>query len=412
MRHQYASRELTSESLSSSLDTPQPSQAGPGSGNASMLDRMNFVNDMGAWFISQVDLIDGMEGTELRQRSMGVFQTLVEASRTFQMGGGVDVSAMPMAPTAEHMPSMAAITPELVSLVQPYLSSQVADASGSAYAPVISRRPTPRPEHIERQAATHGKSIVDLVGKIMGLKLKLPGEERTFSLTTYADEESVGRILRNCVSTNIESPDQVAYILATAWQESRLGEWMTESGWLSERSAERYAEKNYGPSGRDPERARRNGNTEEGDGGRYMGRGYVQLTWKNNYERMSTVLIDSGYSYTQDGVTYGDGNNGTTEIDLVTNYNHVNRNKELAARILVLGMDGGEYVNDGRGLDHYIPEDSTATRSNFENARRIVNGSDKKALIATNAITIQTLLRRDNTWTDAYNLTKGNLHGP
>ena len=40
------------------------------------------------------------------------------------------------------------------------------------------------------------------------------------------------------------------------------------------------------------------------------GRGYVQLTWKNNYERMSNfskILVIN----THNGVVYGDGKNGT-----------------------------------------------------------------------------------------------------
>jgi hypothetical protein len=118
---------------------------------------------------------------------------------------------------------------------------------------------------------------------------------------------------------------------------------------------------------------------------------------------MSNLLQESGYQYTHNGVTYGDGKNGTEEIDLVTNYRHVNENKELAARILVFGMDGGHYVQDGRGLDNYIPEGQEATHGNFQNARRIVNGTDKRRLIADNAVTIANVLRNGDAWVNQFN---------
>jgi hypothetical protein len=208
-----------------------------------------------------------------------------------------------------------------------------------------------------------GKEVQLLAIKVMALKL--PGEKGSSSLKKYGDHASAVKILQHCVAVGTKSPDQVAYILATAWHESRLGKWMTESGWLSEKSAERYAEKKYGPNGSNPSRAKKNGNTRAGDGGQYMGRGYVQLTWKNNDK-------------------------------------HVNRNKGLAARILVLGMDGGHYVGNGKGLDSHIPEDKKATNGNFQNARKIVNGSDKKKLIAGNAVTIAAVLRKNSAWSKAF----------
>ena len=128
-----------------------------------------------------------------------------------------------------------------------------------------------------------------------------------------------------------------------------------------------------------------------------MGRGYVQLTPKDNYARMSKLLQDSGYQYTYKGVTYGNGQNGTKPIDLVANYNHVSDNKELAARILVFGMDGGHYAQNG-GLDDYLPEDRVASHGDFQNARKIVNGVDKKKLIADNAVSITNVLRNGDAW--------------
>ena len=44
----------------------------------------------------------------------------------------------------------------------------------------------------------------------------------------------------------------------------------------------------YNPSKR-PD-ARKNGNTQEGDGPKYKGRGYIQLTWKNNYIKAGEAI--------------------------------------------------------------------------------------------------------------------------
>jgi len=51
-----------------------------------------------------------------------------------------------------------------------------------------------------------------------------------------------------------------------------------------------YFEKNYGPTGRDPARAKRMGNIHVGDGAKYHGRGFMQCTWHVNYERATKEL--------------------------------------------------------------------------------------------------------------------------
>ena len=71
--------------------------------------------------------------------------------------------------------------------------------------------------------------ISEIVAQVLSLHLHLPGENKPFLLKQYADHTSVFEILRQCKKIGIQSPDKVAYILATAWHESRLGTWMTES---------------------------------------------------------------------------------------------------------------------------------------------------------------------------------------
>jgi len=84
----------------------------------------------------------------------------------------------------------------------------------------------------------------------------------------------------------------------------------------------------------------------------YYGRGYVQLTWKTNYEKMGDLL----------------------EVDLVNNPG-LALDPEIAVRILFTGMTLGTFT--GKKLADYF-----AWLTDEINARRIVNGTDKAATIA------------------------------
>jgi predicted chitinase len=106
----------------------------------------------------------------------------------------------------------------------------------------------------------------------------------------------------------------------------------------------------YDPQSPNPKRAAlasANGNIHPGDGVKYCGRGYVQLTWANNYRRIG----------------------GLIGIDLLA---HPERALEpdIAARILFEGMIGGWF--SGVGLERYF----TTKASDWKNARRIINGLD------------------------------------
>lgn len=86
----------------------------------------------------------------------------------------------------------------------------------------------------------------------------------------------------------------------------------------------------------------------------WHGRGYVQITWKNNYERMSARL----------GIP-----------ELATNP-ELAFDPDIAYEILVVGMIEGLFT--GKDLDDYLTDDYT----DYRRARRIVNGMDKADLIA------------------------------
>lgn len=143
-----------------------------------------------------------------------------------------------------------------------------------------------------------------------------------------------------------------AYALATAfWETARTMQPVREAYWLSDS----WRKKNlrYYP---------------------YYGRGYVQLTWKENYEKADREL----------------GLGGTLMANL-------DRAMELpiAAKIMRLGMAEGWFAGDSKGrhtCQRHLPETGNATQTQFEAARRIINGTDKKREIARIAIAYQKAL--------------------
>lgn len=85
----------------------------------------------------------------------------------------------------------------------------------------------------------------------------------------------------------------------------------------------------------------------------YYGRGYVQLTWKANYQKMAAL----------------------TGADLV-HQPELALDPKLAALIMFDGMKGGMFT--GVGLPRYF----SATVDDPVNARRIINGTDHASDIA------------------------------
>jgi hypothetical protein len=85
----------------------------------------------------------------------------------------------------------------------------------------------------------------------------------------------------------------------------------------------------------------------------YYGRGFVQLTWKSNYEKMGKVL----------------------GADLV-NKPELALNMAYATRILFYGMMNGSFTKKKPG-DYFNPQ-----KEDWVNARRIINGLGKAHLIA------------------------------
>jgi putative chitinase len=160
--------------------------------------------------------------------------------------------------------------------------------------------------------------------------------------------EGVNTILNTWFKTGSTDLRQLAYILATAYHETA---WTFQP--IKERGGLTYLTNNYDITGNRPKLARANGNITVGDGARYAGRGFVQLTWRNNYRSVGKKL--------------GIDLEGKPHLALEIN---------VAALILVKGMQEGWFT--GRRLSQYF----SADKEDWVNARRIVNGLDKARSIA------------------------------
>ncbi len=131
--------------------------------------------------------------------------------------------------------------------------------------------------------------------------------------------------------------DEMSYVLATVWHET--AHTMKP---VREYGGETYLKgKKYYP---------------------YVGMGYVQLTWKENYEKATKYFR----------------NILKINVDFVKDPKLLLK-KEYAAIILIVGMQEGWFT--GKKLSDYIK----GNIRNYKEARRIINGTDKATLIANYA---------------------------
>lgn len=175
----------------------------------------------------------------------------------------------------------------------------------------------------------------------------------------FPHRKTIRLIKEKCAELDITKPEQVQYIIATAEHET-AGTFKA----IKEYGGDKYLSGLYDPvlakNQRLRNRAKSMGNTEEGDGVKYCGRGLVQLTWKNNYQKYTDIL----------------------GIDLV-NEPDLALDTDVAVSILVHGMKHGVFT--GKKLDDYISDQGT----DFIGARRIINGTDKANHIASLACKIK-----------------------
>lgn len=161
------------------------------------------------------------------------------------------------------------------------------------------------------------------------------------------DVEVIRAIYNNFQQLGDGDEAKMSYIIATAFHESRFGEYMTEIGSNS------YFDKYKAGT----TLGNQLGNTEENDHIIYKGRGFVQITGRANYKKYQDIL----------------------GLPLLNNPEIVANDFDIAAYIIVHGMVNGVFT--GKKLSSYI----NSYKIDFYNARRTVNGTDKAELIKSYA---------------------------
>jgi putative chitinase len=156
-----------------------------------------------------------------------------------------------------------------------------------------------------------------------------------------------------------------------SWVANALAQvWVETAGTMEpieERGSVAYFIRRYDIRGERPDKARELGNTIPGDGARFCGRGYVQITGKANYARAG----------------------GKLGLPLVDEPDRA-LDPPTAAAILRRGCEEGWFT--GKSLRHYLP-DGLGTSAQHKAARKVVNGQDRADEIAGYAMTFQTALQ-------------------
>lgn len=163
-----------------------------------------------------------------------------------------------------------------------------------------------------------------------------------------------------------------AYALATAYLETAHTMLpVKEAYWLKPAAQIKYYTRMYDITGSRPAKARELGNLTPGDGSKYPGMGYPQMTGRKNFEKASAKL----------------------GVDLV---NHPERalEPEIAAQIMVRGMREGWFTS--RDIDDDLPAHGPATEQQFVKSRDIINGTDRQADVADYAMSFQSALQAGN----------------
>ncbi|GLC81730.1 PAAR-like protein [Lacrimispora brassicae] len=110
--------------------------------------------------------------------------------------------------------------------------------------------------------------------------LKATGHFQANSVT----DPMVSELNRVLQTYNITSELEIQMFLAVTIHESRLA--LTEAGWLSVEAVKKYCEK-YEPN---TSTGKNLGNTQVGDGYKFRGAGYIQLTGRYNYQVFSDYI--------------------------------------------------------------------------------------------------------------------------
>ena len=107
---------------------------------------------------------------------------------------------------------------------------------------------------------------------------------------TSTTESMTNELNKTLNRYGIETQQQIQMFLAVCLYETRLS--LTEAGWLPEKSVREYC-KQYEPG---TDSGKSLGNTQVGDGYKFRGAGYIQLTGRYNYQQFSDY-IEQEYGY-------------------------------------------------------------------------------------------------------------------
>jgi len=157
---------------------------------------------------------------------------------------------------------------------------------------------------------------------------------------TQVQVDNINGILSELLKKNITDVRWIAYILATVYHETAS----------TMRPIEEYGK---GAGYRYGKKIKRSGLPYTTPDQIYYGRGFIQLTWYENYQLFGRLL----------------------NIDLL-NQPDLALQVDIATEILIEGMTKGDFT--GKYLEIYFNDKIT----DWVNARKIVNGLDKAVLIA------------------------------
>lgn len=183
---------------------------------------------------------------------------------------------------------------------------------------------------------------------------------------TQAEVDGVGTILG--AAGGADWPIAwAAYALATAYHET--AHTMQP---IKEHGGDSYFFRMYDPKGNRPAVAARLGNTEPGDGVKFCGRGYPQVTGRTNYAKADKFLNLGGRLL--------------ADPDLMLD-------SSVAAKVMIAFMEAGSFT--GRGCSSFLSGktiNSVLVHGNFWGARAIINGHDRADDIADYAVGFQAAL--------------------
>jgi hypothetical protein len=190
---------------------------------------------------------------------------------------------------------------------------------------------------------------------------------------TKESKENLKKIITAINSYYETSPQsanlyEVSYMLATARHETYYfpkAEFFSERPEVGDLDYFNKYDPVFASDPADRERARKHGNTEEGDGYKYRGRGCVHLTWKNNYKKFTELMSFDFVS----------------KPDAAAKF-------EYSVPIMIVGMDKGMFT--GRRLSQYFGKGKV----DYLSARKIINGTDQNALIASYARRFEKILEQ------------------